>query len=151
MSRTLIRKLSKCFNEYMKFFIKNKTTKLVMFCINKYYIQFQQKANVVYSITYPDCYNKYISKTDWNIITRIDEHGTIRDQPVHQHLSNCAQFAEYLKFYAPPDIDSVNTIVRKELHHTKIIDHNNRWTHFQYLTLIILKQCHLKLILDWQE
>ena len=41
LTRSLIRKLGKCFNEYMKFFIKHyKTTKLAMFCINKYYIQF---------------------------------------------------------------------------------------------------------------
>ena len=49
-----------------------------------------------------------------------------------QHLTNCAQFAEYLKFYALPDIEAVNIIVRKELHlhhavteNTKITDHND--------------------------
>ena len=60
----------------------------------------------------------------------MDEHGTKPDQSMYQHLTNCAQFAEYLKFYALPDIDAVNTIVPKELlrHHaitenTEIVNH----------------------------
>ena len=60
----------------------------------------------------------------------MDKHGTKPDQSMYQHLTNCAQFAEYLKFYALPDIDAVNTIVPKELllHHaitenTEIVDH----------------------------
>ena len=60
--------------------------------------------------------NKYIRKTGRIIITRMDEHGTKPNQPVYQHLTNCAQFAEYLKFYALPDIDPINTIANKELH-----------------------------------
>ena len=38
----------------------------------------------------------------------MDEHGTKSDQPMYAHLTNCAQFAEYLKFY---DIDAINTVV----------------------------------------
>ena len=63
----------------------------------------------------------------------MDEHGTKSDQPVYAHLTNCAQFAEYLKFY---DIDAINTVVSKELHlhiavteNTEIIDHNDNWAH----------------------
>ena len=44
-----------------------------------------------------------------NFITRMGEHGTKPDQPMYQHLKNCAQFAKYLKFYALPDIDAVNS------------------------------------------
>ena len=36
----------------------------------------------------------------------MDEHGIKSDQPTYQHLANCSQFAEYLKFYALPDIDA---------------------------------------------
>ena len=73
------------------------------------------------------------------------DHGAKPDQPVHQHLTNCAQFAEYLNFYTLPDIDVVNTIVSKELHlhnaiieNIKIIDHNN-WAHLQYLDAYYIK------------
>ena len=110
------------------------------------HIEFQQKANVVYRITCPGCYNNYNRKTDRNIITRMDEHGTKPDQPMYQHLTNCAQFAEYLKFYALPDIDGVNTIVNKEMHqhnivteNTQIIDHNDNWAHLQYLEAYYIK------------
>ena len=53
---------------------------------------------------------------------------------MYLHLANCVQFAEYLKFYALPDTDAVNTIGSKELHlhntvieNTEIIDHNDNW------------------------
>ena len=81
----------------------------------------------------------------------MDEHGTKPDQPMYQHLKNCAQFAEYLKFYALPD--AINTIVSKELHlhnavteNTKIIDNNDISVHLQYLS----KQSHLKLMSSWK-
>ena len=45
-----------------------------------------------------------IRKIDRNIITRIYDHGAKPDQPVHQHLTSCAQFAEYLNFYTLPDM-----------------------------------------------
>ena len=54
-----------------------------MFCSNKDHIQFQQKANVIYRITCSGCYSKYIGKTDRNIITRLDEHGTKPDQSMY--------------------------------------------------------------------
>ena len=64
-----------------------------MFCRSNDHIQFQQKANFVYKITCAGCYNKYIGKTDRNIRTRMNEHGTKPDQPMYQNLTNCAQFA----------------------------------------------------------
>ena len=45
---------------------------------------------------------------------------------MYQHLTNCAQFAEYLKFYALPDIDAVNTIVNKETHLHNAVTENNQ-------------------------
>ena len=61
-------------------------------------------------------------------------------QPMYQHLRNCAQYAECLRFYALPDTDAVNAIVSKQMHlhnavseNTEIIDHNDNWTHLQYL------------------
>ena len=146
LTKSLIRKLNKCFNENVKLIKRYKTNKLGMFCSNKDHIQFQQKANIVYRIMCPGCYNKYMGKTDRNIITRMDERGTKPDQPMNQHLTNCAEFAEYLKFYALPDTDAVNTIVNKEmdLHNavtesTRIIDHNDNWVHLQYLDAYYIK------------
>ena len=76
----------------------------------------------------------------------MDEHGTKPNQPMYQHLTNCAQFAEYLKFYSLPDVDVVNAIVNKEMHlhnavteNTKIIDHSDHWAHLQYLEAYYIK------------
>ena len=147
LTKSLFQKLNKCFNENVKFIKRYKTNKLGMFCSNKDHIPFQQKANIVYRITCPGCYNKYIGKTGRNIITRMDEHGTKPDHPMYQHLTNCAWFAEYLKFYALPDIDVVNTMLNKDMHlhnavtvNTKIIDRNDNWAHLQYLEAYYIKK-----------
>ena len=63
-----------------------------MFCSNKDNIQFQQKANVVYRITCPGCYTKYIGKTDRNILTRKDEHRTADVSTPHKFCSICRIF-----------------------------------------------------------
>ena len=94
MTKSLIRKLNKYFNENVKFIKRYKTNKLAMFCSDKDHIQFQQKTNVIYRITGPGCYNKYIGKADRYILTRLDEQGTNPDQPMYEHVTNCAQFAE---------------------------------------------------------
>ena len=68
-------------------------------------------------------------KTDRNIITRskaMDKHGRKADEPINQHLTNCAQFAEYLRFYALPDIDAANTIVSNELQLHRSVTENVR-------------------------
>ena len=76
----------------------------------------------------------------------MDEHDQPAIQPMSQHLANCAQYAEYLQFYALLDIDAVNAVVSKEMHqqnfvteNTEIIDHNDNWTHFQYLKAYCIK------------
>ena len=62
----------------------------------------------------------------------MDEHRTKPDRPMNQHLTNCFQFAEYLKIYALSDVDAGNRIISKERHlhnavteNTEIIDRNN--------------------------
>ena len=60
----------------------------------------------------------------------MDKHGRKADEPVNQHLTNCAQSAEYLKFYALPDIDAANTIVSNELQLLNAVTENsgNYWS-----------------------
>ena len=61
LTKRLIRKLNKCLNENVKFMQCYKTNKLAMFCSIK--DQFQPNTNVVYRITCPGSYNKYIGKS----------------------------------------------------------------------------------------
>ena len=47
-----------------------------MFFNTKDSISVEQKSNVIYKITRPGCFQKYVGKTDRILITRLDEHGT---------------------------------------------------------------------------
>ena len=62
LTKSLFQKLNKCFNENVKFIKGYKTNKLATFCSNKDHIQSKQKANVIYRITCPGCYDKCIEK-----------------------------------------------------------------------------------------
>ena len=56
----------------------------------------------------------------------MDKHGRKADEPINQHLTNCAQFPEYLRFYALPDMDAANTIVSNELQLHRSVTENVR-------------------------
>ena len=86
LTNSLIRKLKRSFKENIKFKTVYKTNKLSMFCNTKDSISAEQKSNVIYRITCPDCFQKYVGKTDRNLITRLNEHGTKSDQRMYQHL-----------------------------------------------------------------
>ena len=53
-----------------------KTNKLPVFFNTKDSISVEQKSNVIYKITRPCCFQKYVGKTDRILITRLDEHGS---------------------------------------------------------------------------
>ena len=86
LTSSLIRKLKRSFKENIKFKMVCKTSKLWMFCNTKDSISAEQKSNVIYRITCPGCFQKYVGKTDRNLITRLNEHGTKIDQRMYQHL-----------------------------------------------------------------
>ena len=82
-----------------------------------------QKSNVIYKITCPGCFQKYVGKTDRSLISRLDEHGTKVDQPVYQHLCNCSVFNDQIMLSTLPDAVTDTTIVSKELHlHNAVIN-----------------------------
>ena len=123
LTNSLIRKLKRSFKENIKFKTVYKTNKLSMFCNTKDSISAEQKSNVIYGITCPGCFQKYVGKTDRNLITRLDEHGTKVDQPMYQHLSNCSAFNDHIMLFTLPDAAADTTIVSKELHlHNAVIN-----------------------------
>ena len=118
-----------------------------MFCNTKNIISVDQKYNVIYRITCPGCFQEYVGKTDRNLITIIDEHGTKVDQPMYQHLSNCSAFNECIMLFALPDTATGTTIINKELHlrnivinNVKILDKNNNWSQLQFLEAYYIKK-----------
>ena len=64
LTNSLIRKLKRSFKENIKFKTIYKTNKLSMFCNTKDNISAEPKTNVIYVITSPGCFKKYIGKTD---------------------------------------------------------------------------------------
>ena len=116
LTNSLIRKLKRSFKENIKFKTVYKTNKLSMFCNTKDSISAEQKSNVIYGITCPGCFQKYVGKTDRNLTTRLDEHGTKVEQPMYQQLSNCSALNDHIVLLTLPDATVGNTIVSKELH-----------------------------------
>ena len=85
-----------------------------MFCSSKDQIPTDQKANLIYRFTFPGCNEKYIGKTDRNIITRLHEHGSRIDQPLHIHLTICDKFGDIITMTQLPNMDnSVGPVNRK--------------------------------------
>ena len=109
---SVIRKLKRSFKENVKFKAVYKTNTLSMFYNTKDSISVEQKSNVVYRIRCPGCFQKYVGKTDGNLITRLEKHGTKVDLLMYQHLSNCSAFNDHIVQFTLPD----TTIVNKELH-----------------------------------
>ena len=73
LTNSLIRKLKRSFKENIKFRTVYKTNKLSMFCNTKDSISTEQKSNVIYRITGPGCFQKYVSKTDRNFTTIVQK------------------------------------------------------------------------------
>ena len=72
LTNSLIRKLKISFKESIKFKTVYKTNKVSTFCNTKDSISAEQKSNVIYRITCPGCFQKYVGKTDRNFTTRLN-------------------------------------------------------------------------------
>ena len=90
------------------------TKKLSIFCSSKDQTPTDQKVNLIYRFTCPGCNEKYIDKTDRNIITRLHEHGSRVDQPLHVHLTNCDKFGDIITMMQLPNMDNSVVAVNKK-------------------------------------
>ena len=147
VTKSFTRKLSRSFKENIKFKTVYKTNKLSMFCNTKDVISAEQKSSVIYRITCPDCFQKYVDKIDRHLTTRLDEHDTKVDQTMYQHLSNCSAFNDHIILFTLPDAATGTTIVSKELHlhnvvinNVKILDRNIKWGQLQFLAAYYIKK-----------
>ena len=110
-----------------------------MFCPSKDKIPTEQRANVIYKLSCPGCGENYIGKTDRCIKTRLLEHGTRNDQPMFQHLSQCAHFRDYVTMISLSTSDALNSIDVKEhikhavLYNFSIVDSNDNWSQLSFL------------------
>ena len=124
-----------------------KTNKLSIFCNTKDSISAEQKSNVIYRITCPGWFQKYVGKTNRNLITRLEKHGTKVDQPMYQHLSNCSAFNDHIMLFTLPDAAADTFIISKELHlhntvinNVKILDKDDKLGQLQFLEAYYIKK-----------
>ena len=87
-----------------------------------------------------------LEKTNRNLITRLDEHGTKDDQPMYQDLSNCGAFNDHIMLFTLSEVAISSTIVNKELHlhnaviyNVKILYKNNKRCQLQFLEAHYIK------------
>ena len=119
-----------------------------MFCSTKDPIPTFQKANIIYEITCPGCHDKYIGKTDRCLFTRLNEHASRLDQPMHQHFMNCDLFHDYLNLFALPsinetgffDIDIKSHMLTATLNNFRIIDRDNNWSKLCFMEAFYIKR-----------
>ena len=141
--KSCVRKLRRYTKRNIFYVTLYNTNKFSMFCPTKDKIPVHQRSNVIYELTCPGCGNKYIGKTDRCIITRLLEHGSRNDQPMHQHLSSCEPFHDYVSIFtidASFPVDTKEHIKNAVLDNYRIVDINRNWSQLLYLEAYYVKK-----------
>ena len=91
-------------------------------------------------------FKNILTKTDGNLITRLDEHDKKVEQPMYQLLSNCCAFNDYIMLFTLPDAATNITIINKELHlhnalinNVEILDKSDKWCQLQLFEAYYIK------------
>ena len=125
---------------------RSTTKNLSMFYSSKDQIPTDQKANLIYRFTCPGCNEKYVGKTDRNIITRLHEHGSRIDQPLHIHLTNCDKFGDIITVMQLSNMNNSVVPVNRKEHHLNAVMNNfsiadfcNNWSQLLFLEAYYIK------------
>ena len=117
-----------------------------MFCSVKDFIPTLQKSNVVYCLTCPDCNEKYIGKTDRNLVTCQNEQGSRDDQPFYQHLTKFKDCNGIVNLMKLPDTDSPTVAIDKKeyilntvLIHFRTVDSCSNWSQLLFFEAFYIK------------
>ena len=118
-----------------------------MYCPTKDRIPILQKANLIYELTCPGCDGKYVGKTDRNLDTRLEEHGSRLDQPMNIHLRNCSDFHELMSFFGLPSNDNYSVPIDFKEHiktavinNYRILQSNDSWSTLSFLEAYYIKR-----------
>ena len=106
MKKNCFKKVQKCLKENVHFMTCYETKKTAMFRSASDNIPIHQKATGIYTVTCPDCNKDYAGKTDRNLVTRLNQHGSLKNQPTYQCLSKCEHFSHITDFIALPEINN---------------------------------------------
>ena len=155
MKRNCFRKVKRYLKEEVIFKTLYTTKKLSMFCSSMDEIPTDQKVNLIYRFTCPGCNEKYIGKTDRNIITRLHEYGSRIDQPLHIHLTNCDKFGDIITTMQLPNMDNSVVPVNRKEHILNAVMNNfsvvNFCPNYSFWKLTILKHFNLRLTRVWKH
>ena len=122
------------------------TNKLSKFCGIKDQIPEDQKNNVIYSMKCPGCGEVYVGKTSCCFGKRMDEHGTRSDQPLHQHLTNCAEFNYLVGLHNLPSsekkgIASIDSHIYQAVkQNSNVIARSDDWLTLAYMEPLFAKK-----------
>ena len=73
----------------------------------------------------PTSNKDYIGKTDRNLVTRLNEYASRKDQPINQHLSKCEHFAHIITgLHRLPNIDASTTEINIKQHFVNTVNSN---------------------------
>ena len=142
LTKSLIRKLQRCFKSTVKFVVLYDTRKISSYCSTKDKIPTPQLSKVIYQVTCPECGSKYIGKTERCFKIRMDEHGTRDYEPMNKHLHNCPRFSEFCAFFRTCDPYQFNKnkhVHNAVLNNCKIIHRHNNNTVLDFLEAYYIK------------
>ena len=102
----LVRKLTRCFREPVRFKILYRTKKLSSFCSKKDPTSLCLKSHVIYKLTCPDCNAEHIGKTDRCLRVRLEEHSSDHNSAMFEHLHGCKAFKPLFSLNILPEVHS---------------------------------------------
>ena len=142
--KTLKRKIQSNLKQKIDIRVIYTTNKLSKFCGVKDNIPEEQQNNVIYSMKCPGCGELYVGKTSCCFGKRMDEHGTRADQPLHQHLTKCAEFNYIFGLHnLPLDFGSASFdshIYQAVKQNSKVIARSDDWLTLAYMEPLLAKK-----------
>ena len=103
LARVLKRKLARNLKQKVSIRVVFTTSKLSKFCSAKDQIPDAQKNGIIYRIKCPGCGESYVGKTECCLDKRLEEHARLTPQPMHQHLTSCADYQHIVSMFNMPD------------------------------------------------
>ena len=144
--KSCIRKMRRFLKKNVIFVTLYDTKKISQFCNTKDRIPETQRHNVIYELTCPGCAGKYVGKTDACIESRITQHCTKSDQPMHQHFSKCNEFKEMYKFLnienhenTEKDVPPTQYMLTCGMSNYRILYCNRNWSQLLFLEAYVIK------------
>ena len=146
ITKTLLRKLKRCFKTAVKFKVLYDTRKVSSFCSTKDKIPSMMTSNVIYKIDCPGCGKQYIGKSERCFGVRLECQGTRDNEPMYLHLRNCSKFHDTCNMLVIDDnqnsqfeFNIVNYIYHAILNNAEILKRHNNPNELAFMEAYFIK------------